>query len=157
MNNKSRNILCCVGLFSILLNPVNLMAASDSASQTLKITIPKIALVDIDKTQHAFVFTPTNNIQQHNSQVALSSNDRNARLNIQVDGLPRGLTLKVGANADLCKKTTMQTIQSNKSFSCLVGMNRTRNGNLTFTSSRANQQTVPDGTYTASITYTLSD
>lgn len=157
MNHTSKKQLCCAGLLCLFTSLNTLSANSDTANQSLKITIPKIALVELDKAKHSFVFTPDKNIIRHTSNVAISSNDRNARLNISVKGLPDALQLDILANTEICSGLSTQTRNNQHQFNCQVGIARTRNGLLTITGSRKNQQALPNGTYTADITYTLSD
>ncbi len=155
MNPMSKKLCNGAAVLCCLVSSTNLSAHSNTSSQSLSITIPKVALVELDQAQHTFTFSVDQDSVSHSSTVAISSNDRRARLNVNVAGLPQGFQLAVSANSAICADALAE-IDTHR-YSCQVGMARTKSGLLTLTGSRESAQALPNGAYQANITYTLSD
>jgi hypothetical protein len=145
-------------------------AASANDTQTLSITIPLVALIDVEEVSPSFTFiAPTDAGDGFNTaiainqtaNVAISSNNSNAKLNAKLDtdlsafGLSVELTELSGnlgsCTADLSLATSDKTL-------CDLGMKQTSNGQVQVQAKMLNPSSMlPYGNYTANIVYTITE
>lgn len=146
-------------------------AATDTDTQSLAITVPLVALIDVEDISPTFSFVaPTNagqgfggSILSSNKtpKIAVSSNNAEAKLNVRMDTdlSPYGFSIELtelsgelGSCVDGIRLTT-----SDKQL-CDLGMRQTTNGQVLVKASLDSVNTmVPYGTYSTNIVYTISE
>lgn len=96
------------------------------STQTLNLTIPKVALVDIEPIA-PLTFVGEANTASGTSSLSISSNDPQAKLEIT----PTGISLAVTSSSIGCP-----TASSSATITCTVGFKRTQNSVLAFDATR---------------------
>lgn len=109
------------------------------STQTLQLTIPKVALVNIEPIT-SLTFTEGENTASGTNSLSISSNDPQAKLQIT----PTGVSLTVTSSSIDCPTTT-----STSTITCTVGIKRTKNSILAFDTTRTEGDDL-------SIAYTLT-
>lgn len=108
-------------------------------TQTLQLTIPKVALVNIEPIT-SLTFAEGGNTASGTSSLSISSNDPQAKLEI----IPTGISLAVTSSSIDCPTAT-----STSTITCTVGIKRTKNSILAFNATRTEGDDL-------SIAYTLT-
>ncbi|QTR49005.1 hypothetical protein [Candidatus Thiothrix anitrata] len=109
-------------VFGLLLVVATVAVFAGSDSQPITLTVPKVALVSIEPVI-PFSFAEGTSNATGNSQLSISSNDVNTKLQIT----PTGLNLAVSADAIQCPETPHTA-----TITCHVGINQTKNSVLAF-------------------------
>lgn len=107
------------------------------STQTLQLTIPKVALVNIEPIT-SLTFAEGKNTASGTSSLSISSNDPQAKLQIT----PTGVNLTVTSSSIDCPTST-------STITCTVGIKRTKNSILAFNATRTEGDDL-------SIAYTLT-
>lgn len=113
-------------VFGLLLTVSTVAVFAESDSQLIKITVPKVALVSVEPAI-PFSFTGSGTTATGNSQLSISSNDENTRLQIT----PSGISLAVSADAIQCPE-----MPNTSTITCHVGIKQVKNGVLAFNATR---------------------
>lgn len=144
---------------------------SDTHTQTLSITVPLVALIDVEDISPTFSFiAPTNAGEgftgssvatNKTPKIAVSSNNSSAKLNVRLDTdlSPYGFTIaltelsgELGSCIDGLRLTTSD------SMLCNLGMRQTTDGQVLIQASIDNTNSmIPYGNYTSDIVYTISE
>ncbi|MEN9425313.1 MAG: hypothetical protein RL122_2696 [Pseudomonadota bacterium] len=109
------------------------------STQTLQLTIPKVALVNIEPIT-SLTFVEGKNTASGTSSLSISSNDPQTKLEI----IPTGISLAVTSSSIDCP-----TPSSTSTITCVIGIKRTKNGILAFDTTRTEGDNL-------SIAYTLT-
>jgi hypothetical protein len=170
MKNRSRLVrwLSLLGLSFYL---PNALAESATTTQTLSITVPLVALINVEDVSPTFTFiAPTQAGEGFSGQststnkrtsIAVSSNNPNAKLNVKVDNdlSAHGFTVEmteISGELGQCYDGTRLTT-TNQTL-CELGLRQTHNGEVLLKASlNENNSMIPYGTYTTNITYTISE
>jgi hypothetical protein len=115
------------------------LAFAGNTSQILKLTVPKVVLIDIDPAI-PFSFTQGAKNASGNSLLSISSNDPQAKLQIT----PSGLNLAVTSEVLGCPTEASAT-----TIICKVGVTRTKGAVLAFNATQIGSA--------PNIVYTISD
>ncbi len=125
------------GLIAIIGGIASVFA--NNSTQILKLTVPKVILVDI-KPAMPFTFNTGVQTASGASVLSISSNDPDAKLQIT----PVGINLAVNSTALNCP-----TQATTSNITCHIGMQRIQGGKLAFNATRTGGE--------ANIIYTIED
>lgn len=139
-------------------------AATDT--QTLSLTVPLVALIDVEDISPTFAFTAPTEAGQgfedmeppinNKPKIAISSNNSNAKLNAHIDTdlSTANIALQIEANG-LCGAT--KTLSMTDKTLCTIGMTKTLGSEITIRAMPSSLGgMIPYGTHTANIIYTLT-
>ncbi len=96
------------------------------STQTLQLSVPKVALVSIEPAI-SLTFAEGENTTSGTSSLSISSNDPQAKLEI----IPTGISLAVASSSIDCPP-----VSSTSTITCAVGIKRVKSGTLAFTTTR---------------------
>lgn len=137
-------------------------------TQTLTLTVPLVALIDVEDISPSFTFdAPTNagdgfsgDLSASNNMptVAISSNNTLAKLNVHIsnDLSTSGITLQM-MSSTLCG-FVQKTLTTTEQKLCNIGTTKISNGGIIITANPSNGigSMIPYGKYTTNIIYTLT-
>ena len=168
---KQSRLASALSLLGLSLYLPNALAESATTTQTLSITVPLVALINVSDNSPTFTITPPTqagdgfsgdvSASDNFTTIAVSSNNPNAKLNVRMDTdlSAYGFTLKaMKVNSELgnCSNTILST--SNKVFCPDLGLRQTTNGQVLIdVSLNTLDSMIPYGEYTTNITYTISE
>jgi hypothetical protein len=140
--------------------------ATLTTPQNINLTIPLVALIDVENISPTFTFTaPTDagtgfsNADDVVSSVALTSNNPAARLDVHISNNLDGIDLGIKDMVGICNQSSLSAPLSTTSQSCDMGTRQTTNGSFTITASPAESGNgmIPYGSYTTDIIYTITE
>lgn len=149
-------------------------ADTDTATdtQTLRLTVPLVALIDVEDISPSFTFTAPTNAGQgfsgaltainNTPKVAISSNNSSAQLKISTSNnnlSAAGISLQVITTNGLCGFAQSSALTTTPEYLCKVGMLKTTDGNLVIIANPLNgvDSMIPHGNSTTDIIYTLTE
>jgi hypothetical protein len=153
-------------LLTLLVSSHLSYADTATDTQTLSLTVPLVALIDVQDISPSFTFTaPTeagqgfedmNPPSNNKPKIAISSNNSNAKLNVHIDTDLSAANIAIQLEASgLCRVT--KTLTTTDKTLCTVGMMKTSDSEVIV---RATSPTlggmIPYGIHTTNIIYTLT-
>lgn len=170
MNNRSR-LVRGLSLLGLSLYLPNALAESATDTQTLSITVPLVALINVSNNSPTFTVTPPTQAgdgfsgdvtsSNNNTTIAVSSNNPNAKLNVRMDTdlSAYGFTLRAmnfDGKLGSCNNIILST--SNKSLCPDLGLRQTSDAEVYLdVSLNTLNSMIPYGEYTTNIIYTISE
>ena len=144
----------------------NAYADSAETTQTINISIPVVALLDIGEISPAFTFEPPLNAgdgmtvaaRDNFFGVALSSNNPNANLDIKIDQdlTQHGIALFM-SDGNLGGCATSLTLTTSDQVFCNTGTLQTTSGTMRINAAADSHGMAAYGNYSVKVTYTLTD
>ena len=155
-------VTICISISTVLAH------AADTAIQTLKVTIPLVALIDVEDISPAFTFTPPTDAGQgfvdpatpsnNEPLVAISSNNSAAKLEVKtnIDLSANNLQLEISSLSGF--PVSFNTPISNNGTTLVpVGMMQSTTGKIRLTAQGTSTGAmIPYGNYPIEVTYTLT-
>lgn len=153
---------------ALLIGSMSNSYAASTATQTLTLNVPLIALIDVEDISPSFTFEPPTNAgdgfdgslgaTNNTPTVAISSNNSLAKLNVRTstDLMSKGLVLQI-MSTNLCG-FSQKTLTTSDQKLCNIGTTKVSNGGLIITVNPSNGlgSMIPYGSYSTDIIYTLT-
>jgi hypothetical protein len=169
--NTLRKTLPWVILSTTLGTTHSALGNSDTHTQTLSITVPLVALIDVEDISPTFTFiapmnagegfTGIQNSTNNQPKIAVSSNNSSAKLNVRLDTdlSPYGFSIALTElSGELGSCISNLRLTTSDSTLCNLGMQQTTNGKVLILANIDSTNTmIPYGNYTSNIIYTISE
>lgn len=156
-------VTICISISTVLAH------AADTAIQTLKVTIPLVALIDVEDISPAFTFTPPTDAGQgfvdpatpsnNEPLVAISSNNSAARLEVKtnIDLSANNLQLEISNLSGFPGGFNTPAISNSGATFATVGTMQSTTGKIRLTARGTSTGVmIPHGNYPIEVTYTLT-